>query len=150
MRQPNRALRSTGAVPGLTAQDLDEAVARLRALGTFPGASDAELRTVVEAGRIVTVPAGWSLIWDRTPADKAYVVLEGSVEVRRGQEVVATLPAGEVIGELAILRRSLRSGTVTAASPLTVLHFEREDVERLYAEVPAVRDALDAAAAERS
>jgi CRP-like cAMP-binding protein len=150
MSQPNRGLRSTGPVPGLTERELAEAVARLGALGTFPGASEAELRTIVAAGRVVTVPAGWSLIWDRTPADKAYVILEGSVEVRRGQELVATLDAGEVIGELAILHRSLRSGTVTAASALTVLHFGREDVERLYAEVPAVRDALDAAAAERS
>ncbi|MBO9519929.1 MAG: cyclic nucleotide-binding domain-containing protein [Nocardioidaceae bacterium] len=143
-------MRSTGPVPGPDRAAVDDAVRRLRELGTFPGASEADLRGIVSAGRIVTVPSGWSLIWDKTPADKAYVILAGSVEVRRGTEVVATLHAGDVIGELAILHRKLRSASVTAASALTVLHFEREAVERLYDEVPAVREALDATAAERS
>jgi CRP-like cAMP-binding protein len=143
-------MRSTGPVPGPDRAAVADAVRRLGELGTFPGASEADLREIVAAGRVVTVPAGWSLIWDRTPADKAYVILDGSVDVRRDGDRVAALHAGDVIGELAILRRKLRSASVTATTPLTVLHFEREAVERLYADVPAVRDALDTAAAERS
>lgn len=126
------------------------AVALLADLGTFPGASRAELEAIVAAGYVVSVPQGWSLIWDRTPAEKAYVILDGTVEVRRGDEVVATLTAGDVIGEVAILKRQLRSANVTATTGLTVLHFGRETVERLYAEVPAVRDALAASAAAHS
>lgn len=150
MTGPNRGLRSVGPVPGPDKTEVADAVRRLSDLGTFPSASEADLRAIVQSGRIVTVPSGWSLIWDKTPADKAYVILEGSVEVRSADEVLATLLAGEVIGELAILRRRLRSATVTASSPLTVLHFEREHVERLYADLPAVREALDAAAEARS
>jgi CRP-like cAMP-binding protein len=126
------------------------AVDVLVALGTFPGATRDELADVVGRGTLVTVPAGWSLIWDRTPADKAYVVLDGTVEVRRGAEVIAMLGAGDMIGEVAILHRKLRSATVVAATPLTVLHFGREAVERMHAEIPAVRDALDASAAAHS
>ncbi|MET3960767.1 CRP/FNR family cyclic AMP-dependent transcriptional regulator [Marmoricola sp. OAE513] len=146
----NRSMTSTSPAPRSGRDEVDGAFRRLRALGTFAGATDAELRAVVAAGTLVTVPAGWSLIWDRTPADKAYVVLDGTVEVRRGDDVVATLAGGDVIGEVAILDRSLRTATVTATTPLSVLHFVREQVERLYAEVPAVRRALDSAAAERS
>lgn len=126
------------------------AVARLESLGTFPGATRADLGSIVAAGYVVSVPAGWSLIWDRTPAEKAYVILEGAVEVRRDGDLIATLEAGEVIGEVAILNRRLRSATVTAASTLSVLHFGRETVERLYAEVPAVRAALQASSAAHS
>jgi CRP/FNR family cyclic AMP-dependent transcriptional regulator len=122
------------------------AIARLTDLGTFPGATSAELEEIVGSGYVVTVPQGWSVIWDRTPAEKAYVILDGTVEVRRDQRVIATLNAGDVIGEVAILKRQLRSATVTASTPLTVLHFGRETVERLYADLPAVRGALDAAA----
>ncbi len=123
--------------------DTGAAVETLRALGTFPGAPASDLAEIVDAGYVVSVPAGWSLIWDRTPAEKAYVILDGTVEVRRDGAVIATLGAGDIIGEVAILRRRLRSASVTATTALSVLHFGREAVERLYAEVPTVRDALD-------
>jgi CRP/FNR family cyclic AMP-dependent transcriptional regulator len=138
-----RSMTSTSSAPR---GDDEVAVAQLSDLGTFPGATQAELAAIVASGYVVSVPQGWSLIWDRTPAEKAYVILDGTVEVRRDDAVIATLSAGDVIGEVAILRRRLRSASVTATTPLTVLHFGRETVERLFAEVPAVRDALQASA----
>lgn len=137
-----RSMTSTSSPPR---GDDEAAVALLAQLETFPGASRADLEAIIASGYVVSVPQGWSLIWDRTPADKAYVILDGTVEVRRGDQVVATLTAGEVIGEVAILKRKLRSANVTALTPLTVLHFGRETVERLFAEVPVVRRALNAA-----
>jgi CRP/FNR family cyclic AMP-dependent transcriptional regulator len=136
----NRGMTSITPVPR---PDNTEAIATLRGLETFSGASNAELTRIVDAGYVVTVPQGWSLIWDRTPAEKAYVILSGTVEVRRGDDLIATLGAGDVIGEVAILRRRLRSATVTANSPLTVLHFGREVVEQLYADLPVVRETLE-------
>lgn len=146
-RRGSGSMTSTSPAPR---GDDPVAVTRLAELDTFPGATRTDLEAIVAAGYVVTVPKGWSLIWDRTPAEKAYVILEGVVEVRRGAEVVATLTAGDVIGEVAILKRQLRSANVTATTGLTVLHFGRETVERLYVEVPAVRDALAAAAAAHS
>ena len=143
----NRTMTSTSSAPK---GDLRETIRLLDAASAFPGAPKAQLREIAAAGQVVTVPKGWSLIWDRTPAEKAYVVLTGQVDVRHGDEVVATLGTGDVIGELAILHRRLRSAAVVAATPLTVLHFGRDQVERLYAEVPAFRSALDRAAEERS
>lgn len=125
--------------------DLSTLVAALRALPTFTEATEAELRTIAAAGRLVTVPQGWSLIWEKTAADKAYVILSGDVDVRRSGTVVAGLGAGDVVGEYAIVEHRLRSATVVAASPLEVLHFTRQAVEQLYADVPPFRAALDAA-----
>jgi CRP-like cAMP-binding protein len=143
----NRGMTSTGPPPR---PDNAGPLALLKQLDTFRGATDAQLEGLVEAGHVVTVPQGWSLIWDRTPPDQAYVVLSGEVDVRRDGDLVATLGAGDVIGELAILRNQLRSAAVVATTPLTVLHFSREAVERLYAEVAVFRDALDRAALERA
>ncbi len=117
----------------------------LRDLGTFPDASDAELATIAAAGQLVTVPEGWSLIWERTPADKAYVVLSGDIDVRRGGALVARLGAGDVVGEVAIVEHRLRTATLVAATRLEVLHVTREAVERLYAEVAPFRAAVDRA-----
>lgn len=118
---------------------------RLRDLGTFPDASEGDLATIAASGQVVTVPKDWSLIWERTPADKAYVVLAGDVDVRRGGEVVARLGAGDVVGEVAIVEHRLRTATVVSASRLDVLHFTSDAVRRLYDEVPAFRAALDRA-----
>jgi CRP-like cAMP-binding protein len=123
----------------------DQVGQQLRALATFEGASDADLRLIADAGSVLTVPKDWSLIWEKTGADKAYVLLAGDVDVRRGGELIARLSAGEVVGEVAIVARRLRTATVVAASPLEVLHFTREAVDRLYAEVPAFRASLDRA-----
>ena len=123
---------------------------QLAALPLFAGASRAELKTIAKAGSLLTVPQGWSLIWEKTPADKAYVVLSGDVDIRRADAHVVRLGAGDVIGETAILERRLRTATVVAATPLEVLHFTADAVQRLYAEVPAFRAALDAATLRHS
>lgn len=118
---------------------------RLRELGTFAEATTAELERIAAAGRTYTLPRNWSLIWERTPADKAYVVLRGEVDIRRQGEQVARLGAGDVLGEVAIVQHRLRTATVVAATDLEVLHFTKDEVEQLYAEVPAFRAALDRA-----
>jgi CRP-like cAMP-binding protein len=118
---------------------------RLRTLGTFDPATDDELLRIAEAGKVVAVPQNWSVIWERTPADKAYVVLAGDLDVRRNGEVVARLTAGDVVGETAIVENRLRNATVVATTRLEVLHFTKDSVNRLYADVPAFRAAVDRA-----
>jgi CRP/FNR family transcriptional regulator, cyclic AMP receptor protein len=104
---------------------------------------------VKAAGRHVTLPEGWSPIGERTSADKAYILLKGEVSVRRGGEEIARLGEGELFGEQAIVNHTLRTATIVALSPLELLHYTSEDLERLVADVPGLRDAIDASAAER-
>ncbi len=44
---------------------------------------------VVEEATYLTVPEGWALMVEKTPADKAYLILEGEVSVRQKGEEVA-------------------------------------------------------------
>lgn len=115
----------------------------------FDGLSDAELEKIVKAGTKVTVPEHWSLIWEKTPADKAYILLDGEVVVRKGKEEIARLGPGDVVGESAIVNHKLRNASVVTATQATVLHFTREAVEQLCDEIPTFKAALDAAAGER-
>jgi len=124
-------------------------VARLVELGVFPNASQQDLREIVKSSTVVTVPQGWSLIWEKTPADKAYVVLRGSASVQHDHHEFARIEEGELIGEMAIVNRQLRSATVVAATPMEVLHFTKETVERLREETPAFRDAVETSAVSR-
>lgn len=115
----------------------------------FDGLTDAELQRIVKAGTQVSVPADWSLIWEKTPADKAYIVLEGELSVRKGKEEVARLGPGDIVGETAIVGHKLRNASVVSLTPVQVLHFTREAVEELCREIPTFKAALDTAAKGR-
>ena len=58
---------------------------KLERLNRLEDLSDDDLKTVIDKGRHVHLPANWSLIWEKTPADKAYLIVEGEVSVRKGE-----------------------------------------------------------------
>lgn len=115
---------------------------RLERLNRLESLSNADLKKVIAKGRHVHLPADWSLIWEKTPADKAYLIVDGEVSVRRGREEVARLGPGDVIGEMAIVGHKLRSASVVSLTPLEVIHFTREALQELLDEVPAFGAAL--------
>lgn len=125
----------------------DNVTARLTRVPRFADLSKRDLEKVARAGRLVHLPAQWSLMAETTPADKAYVLLAGTAEVRRQGEVVATVGAGDLIGEIGVLQNRLRTAAVVSTSELEVVHFTHEDLSRLAAEIPAFGRALEATVA---
>ena len=108
-----------------------------------------EIARICAEGTRVHVPEGWSPISERTPADKAYVILDGAAAVRQHGSEIARLGPGDVVGEAALVRRSLRTATVVAVTPLELVHFTDDAVRRLREEVPAFDRALEAIVLER-
>jgi CRP-like cAMP-binding protein len=68
-----------------------------------------------------TVPAGTVLFETGQPGDVLYVVLSGTVETRIGGQVVETLTAGGIVGEMALIDKSPRSGDAVAVSETVVV-----------------------------
>lgn len=93
--------------------------------------SEAVIREMALAGTKVNIPERWSVMAEKTPADMAYVLLAGEVEVRKEGEPVATLPPGQIFGEIALLEHSLRSASVVAASPITVLRLDAASLQKI-------------------
>jgi CRP/FNR family transcriptional regulator, cyclic AMP receptor protein len=122
---------------------------KLAALNRLEALSDDDLATVVRAGRHVHLPANWSLIWEKTPADKAYLIVDGEVSVRKGGTEVTRLGPGDVIGEMAIVNHRLRSASVVSLTPLEVVHFTKESLEELLDQVPAFGAAIRDTTADR-
>lgn len=111
--------------------------------------SPEEIARISASGTRVTLPAGWAPISERTGADKAYVILSGTVSVRKGKEEVAQCGPGDIIGEAAILKRSLRTASIVALTPLELIHFTDEALAKLDVEMPSFHQALEAVAAAR-
>ena len=108
-----------------------------------------EIARISAAGTRVRVPEGWSPIGERTPADKAYIILDGTVSVRQHGAEIAQLGPGDIVGEAAIVNHSLRTASIVALTPLEMIHFTDDAVRRLCDELPSFHQAISAVALER-
>lgn len=111
--------------------------------------SDADLKKVLDGGRRFTLPPDWSLIWEGTTADKAYLIVDGEVSVRKHGEEIARLGPGDVIGEMGVVQHRLRSASVVSLTPLDVVHFTAEGLQQVAERVPAFGAALKATSEDR-
>jgi CRP/FNR family transcriptional regulator, cyclic AMP receptor protein len=121
---------------------------RLREFTAFDKFSDHELERLVRAAHHTSRSVPWPLIREQTPSDACYILLSGEVGVYVGDDRIAVLGPGEVIGESALRRGKLRSATVTTMGPAEVLRIERDDFARLLDQIPALRETMDATAAQ--
>ncbi|MBS4753035.1 cyclic nucleotide-binding domain-containing protein [Nocardioides sp. zg-ZUI104] len=101
-----------------------------------------EIARISATGRRVKLPAGWSPIWEDTPADKAYILLDGTVSVRKDGVEIAQLGAGDIVGEAAIVGGKLRTASIVALTPLDAIHLTDETLRELDDEWPTFHEAL--------
>ena len=128
----------------------EDDVRLLREFAAFNKLSDKDLERIVRAAHHTSTHAPLPLIYEQTPSDSCYILLSGEAGVYVGQDRVAVVGPGEVIGESALRRGKLRSATVTTTGPAEVLRIERDDFARLLEEVPALREIMDATAARHA
>ena len=129
--------------------DENARIGQLAKIDRFSGFSDDEIAMVVDKATYLTVPEGWAMMAENTPADKAYLILSGEVSVRRHGEEVARVGAGDLVGEMALVNHKLRSATVVSVTPIEALHFTAETVAELNAAIPHFSEALTGASEER-
>ena len=129
------------------AKELEQHARRLREFPAFDNFSDDELERLVQAAHLISRSVPWPLIREQTPSDACFILLSGEVGVYVGQDRIAVLGPGEVIGESALRRGKLRSATVTTIGAAEVLRIERDDLDRLLDEIPALRETMDATVA---
>jgi serine/threonine protein phosphatase PrpC len=71
------------------------------------------------------------------PGDSMYVVLSGSVRLTKGEKMVAELGKGHHFGEMALVDRSVRSLTATAAEATRLVVITRKDFYDIIKREPA-------------
>ena len=115
---------------------------QLAALPAFEGCTAKDLDDLARHSHQSSVPAGWPLIHQDTPADACYVILDGSASVAIDGNAVAEVGRGEIVGEMALATGRLRNATVTSTTPLDLLHIDVRQFRSLLERRPALRTSL--------
>jgi CRP/FNR family transcriptional regulator, cyclic AMP receptor protein len=93
----------------------------LRKVPFFEGMPDKVLARIDSHVDEVEFPAGRKLTEQGTGAYEAFIIAEGTAEVTVGGEVVGQTSVGELIGEIGVLKNTLRTATVTSTTPMRLL-----------------------------
>jgi len=104
---------------------------RMKKIDVFSQLSDDDLAKLARQAQETTVDEGTVLIEAGASADKLWGIEDGTVEVSRDGETVATLGAGDIVGETGILKRALRNASVTAKSQVKGFVIAQSDIKRL-------------------
>lgn len=93
----------------------------LRGVPIFAGIPDKTLARIDGLLTESSLSAGAVLTKQGSVSAEAFIIAEGTAEVRIDDNVIGEAGAGELVGELGILDHKPRTATVTARTPMTVL-----------------------------
>ena len=103
----------------------------------FSQLSAAEIADIMRLLRAQTIEAGEILVRRGDAASSMYFITAGEVEIDLPSQRVR-LADGTFFGEIALLRRTNRSGTVTATRKTKLLALDAQDFHALIERVPAL------------
>jgi CRP-like cAMP-binding protein len=113
-------------------------VERLRALPLFGELDHHDLSRLAAITHEVAVAAGEVVVAQGELPYEVLVIEEGEVEVTRNGEVLGTLGAGQLVGEIALVEQQRRMATVTAKTDLRAVVISAVDLNVLAGEMPEV------------
>ncbi|MBI4472057.1 MAG: cyclic nucleotide-binding domain-containing protein [Acidobacteria bacterium] len=109
-----------------------------------------EVQALVSVVERLEYPVGAHVIREGEKGDALYFIEKGSVRVTRaGSSMMWHVRQGGVVGETALLTGEPRSATVIAETPLILWRTGKTDFDRIIAESPKLKAALEDLAAGR-
>lgn len=125
----------------------------LRAVPIFRCVSDGDLRELIDAASLVTIPRGATMVKEGELGDGLYLIHFGVAYVRQGMEgkplTLAVLRRGDYFGEWSALTGAPRAASVSTLTQVEAVHIENVDFLAFLSKHPKVRDAVDLEAHKR-
>jgi CRP-like cAMP-binding protein len=121
----------------------------LRDVPLFSGCSQKELGQISALADEIYQPDGTMLIEEGTRAREFFVLIEGTVDIRRRGRRLCTMGKGDFFGEIALVTKTPRSATVKATSRVRLLVITGQAFQRLLSETPAIQGKVLLALAAR-
>ncbi len=114
----------------------------LHHVSLFSSCSKKDLARIVDAADEVSFKAGQVLIEQGQPGREAFILLKGKATVRRSGKKLASLGAGAMVGELALLDHGPRTATVTCDTDCDVLVISQRHFQGVLRDVPVLSNKL--------
>ncbi len=124
-------------------------IEHLRNVPLFQGCSGKDLEKIAKAGDEVHMPAGSLIVDQGQTGREAFVVLDGTVLVKRNGKKVTTLGKGAMVGELSLLDHGPRTATVVCQTDCDLLLLDQRHLMGVLDEVPTLAHKLLATLAGR-
>ncbi len=126
---------------------MDEA--RVKAIPLFAGLSRKECRALAQRADELDLAEGKTLVREGDWPYEFFSIEEGTVEVRRGEQLLGELGAGDFFGEMGLMADTRRNATVTATTPVKVVVMTAQAFRQTARELPEVANKIRAAIEER-
>ena len=110
----------------------------------FTGMAQEDFDYIQKFLRPRTVPRGTAIVTQGQQGDSMFLIARGiaNVMIEDAGEInqVATLFAGDILGEAALLHGAPRNATAIAATPCSLYELKRVDLDRICDEYPPIHD----------
>lgn len=114
----------------------------LREVPLFNGCTNKELQKIARASDEITMTEGTLIIDQGQTGREAFVVLDGTVVVKRNGRKVADLGVGAVVGELSLLDHGPRTATAICSSDCTLLVIDQRRFLAVIDDIPSLSHKL--------
>ena len=120
----------------------------LSSISFFADLSADERAKVAALGEEVAAESGALLIDQGNVGQEAFFIVSGEAEVLVGNDRVATVGAGSVIGEMALVNNRPRNASVKAIERMELVSFDRDHFNTLMDTMPEAKAKILAHVAE--
>jgi CRP-like cAMP-binding protein len=114
----------------------------LRDVSLFEGLSEKELGHVAELAEPVEAEPGALLMQQGAIGLECFVIVDGSAGVYAGDEHLATVGAGSVVGEMALIDHRPRNASVRAETTMKLLAFDVAAFKHLLDDLPEAKERI--------
>jgi CRP-like cAMP-binding protein len=105
--------------------------ARLTAIPIFSELSDDEAKRLAAFASETSAAEGQMLMKEGDYSVELIAIEEGTADVIQGGKTIASLGAGDLIGEMGLLERKPRNADVIASSPMRLIKLTHWEIRRM-------------------
>jgi len=116
----------------------------------FAQCSKGELQEIAAIADEIDIAEGKELTTEGSPGREFFVIIEGTASVAQDGDQINDLGPGDFFGEVALVKDTPRTATVTATSPVRALVVTRQNFKRLIEQQPDIERTVLKALVDRS
>ncbi len=117
----------SGEVASNLARKLEQKKQALRSMPLFSKLQERELLRIMQVADVLEFGPGDCVVREGDRGDELFIVIDGMLEILRGEQVLSEVGPGEHFGEMALIRSTPRSATVRSLDVSELIAIRRSE-----------------------